>query len=394
MNFLRLIFLAVFLIVFVCIPLANSDILTARQLPSTKIDVQATPEAASGTTTQPSEKIAYGESSTHISINAMPTSEYPLSITKRIIERSDDGYFVDVPIRILVQVTCMAGKNVDEIGIWEHTDKNLAIINCKKFFRSSIVNQTINPEKYLYENYSYDKENNLIYIPLKGIYSKESVVYEYSLKPTKAGIYNSYTLIRIPSDYPIYPDYELPLEIKAVEEHPEFQVFLDINELEWNIQDTVPLRFIIKYLGGASHNPCTYNITLIKSNKSELSETKFSNMQFSVHNNTIINSSIKYSEEGIYGLPTININGQYYKFDEQIKIKKSWRDYIADSGLFLVTFLLFFATFGHVLATAIEKDKEIEFWGIKPKKVEFLLYYIIISIIAGFLIIVILHFWN
>jgi hypothetical protein len=264
----------------------------------------------------------------------------------------------------------------------------------QKLFRSSNVNETINPEKYLYGNYSYDKENNMVYIPVKGMYSKESAIYEYSIKPTKAGVYNSYTLVRIPSNYPIYSDYELPLEIKVVEEHPEFQVILYIDKLEWNILNNIPLKFVIKYLGGASRNPCSYNINLSGSKKYNLSETKFLNTLFFVHNNTIINSSIKYSEEGVYSLPTININGQYYKFDEQIKIKKSWHDYIADSGLFFVTLLLFFASFGHVFATAIEKDMEIEFLGIKPKKIEFLIYYFIISIILGLLIIVILHFLN
>jgi hypothetical protein len=73
----------------------------------------------------------------------MPTAEYPLSITKRIIERSDDGYFVGVPIRVLVQVTCLGGKNVDEIDIWKHTDKNLSITNCKNLFIYSNLNETI-----------------------------------------------------------------------------------------------------------------------------------------------------------------------------------------------------------------------------------------------------------
>jgi hypothetical protein len=344
MNQWKSILIVVLLLSIGLAPPASSDVIIARKLPDRQIMELPTTTETSKPTLQPSGKFVSTDSSAHISLNVIPTSDYPLSITKRIINPRKNGYYVNKPIYVLVQVTCLGGRNVDEVLIWEHTDKNLTITSYKKFFRSSVINETINPERYLYKNYSYDIDNNIIYIPIKQMYSRESVVYEYSVEPTEPGIYDSYTVVRIPSDYPIYSDYSVPLEIEAVEEIPDFQVALDARELELEIGEKLPLKYIIKFQGGSSANPCEYNVSLSESEKYSLPKLSFPNELFDQHNNTVINSEIYYFEEGTYSLPIINISGQLYKFDEKVKVINWWRKYIVDPGLAFVTLLLVYAT--------------------------------------------------
>jgi hypothetical protein len=193
------------------------------------------------------------------------------------------------------------------------------------------------------ETLTIDKEIGSIYTPVKQIYPRESIIYKYWFKPVKAGIYNTDTIIRLHSN-PIYPDDVIPLKIEIIEEQPEFQVNLDMEELELECGETIDLTYIIKYLGGSSINPCTYNVTLSKSNKYELSNTSFPEEILDTQKNSLINSTICYLEEGTYSLPTISIAGQYYNFEEKVKVIKWWRKYIIDSGLFFVTILLVYAT--------------------------------------------------
>lgn len=268
------------------------------------------------------------ESSTNIYNIATSSTENPLSISKKILEPSKYNYFVGNPIQVVVQITSTSTKTLDETHIMEHTDKALKIINCKKYIRSYYINDSLNP--IFNDNYSYDDKTNTIYIPVMGLNPGESIVYTYTLKPTKPGIFDSSTVVRaiIKDPINIYPDYSGRLTIEAVNEVPKFDILLlDANQDAYS-NNPIPFVYAIKLIEGSSINPYKCNISLIAPGDAldvSISKKFFGNRKIYTTNYTLINdTSVTYGKSGIFKLPAISINGLYSQADDKITVNNFW----------------------------------------------------------------------
>jgi hypothetical protein len=263
-------------------------------------------------------QVAPSESSRSYAISS-PTTE-PLVIHKRIMEPEKNGYFVGEPIWIFVEIKCINARDLTDIHAWEQTDSGLEIINYSCSIRSSEINITYHPERLFTWNCRPYRDNNIIYNHLGEMYAPESLIYMYCIKPMRPGVLNTYTVVRIYKVNNDILEYYTPLQIDVNEIIPQFQFLVDVNKAEAECYEEIPIKYSIKYLGGAPTNPCNYVASLDKSSDYSIDRTEF-NETFYKSNFSLLYANIKFYNPGIYSIPGISIGGQYYAPAQYITIR-------------------------------------------------------------------------
>ena len=268
-----------------------------------------------------------GGSSTQVYVNAMPSTEEPFSVSKKVLESSEDGYFVNRTIHIRVQITCTSKIPIERLLIWEHTDKDLEITNFKRYIRTNFINDTLSPENILNCECSINK-NGTYFMEIKNMYPRENLIYEYGLKPQKPGVFYANTILRASNENAVYeyPDYTLPLELRAINEHPKFEILFGIEGLETYSNEPISFAPAIRLIEGSTADSRNiYKITYIKPVATQEVEITEQNHTINLSENTfktINGSTITYYKAGTYKLPYVVINNTYfYQAEDNIVVK-------------------------------------------------------------------------
>lgn len=291
----------------------------------------ATPAVNMPTQSNPSPNIIFSTSS---------QSEFPLSVRKTILNASQDGYIINDPIWILVEIKCLSDKQPRTIEIYERADKNLEIINYTSPLIAINLNDTYSYEMIKKKIYYPNKLLNSFYFNISQLRLKQSVLYMFCIKPKALGLLNTETIVRVGGNGSFLSDDYHNLEILSRD--PNFDVRAYINKLGEQPEKDLQITYIIKYKEGWRSKPkpikfnisigdlCNDNSVIINPNKYEL----MFNPPDYTSNKTI---SVTFKKNGIYPIPEIKIgndNNDIYLFQQdRITIEELWHKYISELSL-------------------------------------------------------------
>lgn len=217
------------------------------------------------------------------------------------------------------------GRHRNTFQIWEQVDPNLEIINYSQPYLTRSVSNIFYPDSVIDQNFSENSSQFLVY-NISKVYPLESVIYSYWVKGTKAGSFNTYTIINSLGEG--RSDYYYEYQLNVSEISPRFQYIYDIGKLAAEQNEDVPITYRLNYLGGFPRDSFEYPIAFDKSDRYILDRYFVPNQSFSKNNLSTISIIAKYPKAGVYSVPGLRIGGQYFTPSQFVTIKPKIEKYI------------------------------------------------------------------
>lgn len=335
MNKLLILLLISTSIIFLCASTSGAVIFEAKKIPSPQDYSHYTPEAI----TLPSghETETNRPTSTSIYFSSSNSAKLPVEVRKRVLENSKDGYLVNELIWILVEIRCLEDRWPKDIEIFENVDENLKILNYSGYYITNCINDTFPCEMKINNTCGLNEKNNTIYIHIPDLKKKQRILYSYSIKPIKTGVFDAETTLRIGGIDSFYSDYYYPIDIWVIE--PDFYINVDLDKLEGEPQKDISLTYYLKYKSRNGNSLENHNFTAFVGNISNDRGVTITPqiIPLSFNESNKINKHkviVKYKENGLYSIPEITIGNDTYFFDEHIEVKKWENKYILEITLF------------------------------------------------------------
>jgi hypothetical protein len=164
------------------------------------------------------------------------------------------------------------------------------------------------------------------------LYPKESMIYVYYTNLSLPGTYKTNTNLRVPGS--AYSEFNYPLFVTFYS--PQFDVKVDLSELEVEPGENVILTYIVDFLNPINTSSVYKLNARIENLGNNMHVNKSTiNLKFSRDNSTCEGAiSLNFSKPGAYQIPALEIdNKKYTTSGGNIEVEALWHKYISELSL-------------------------------------------------------------